>query len=441
VSKDAAPAARTRMRSLRTDVLLMLPARMALLLCTAATSALLARALGPDGRGAVAVALGLSLVLIQFGTFGVASANPYFVAREPDTRQRLIANSVALAIGTGLLLALVGIGVMLVTPSVLRGVGWTNLAIALAGVPAALLALFLQSILLGEGRTVAYNVVELAIALLTLAALAAFEVTVGIDVRLAIAVLVASRVLAAASFLALTAGGVHSIRPDPALLRRMLTYGLRVYAATLLGYLVVRFDMLLVNAYRGPKEAGFYAVAVSLGDALSILPAAVGINLFAHIARGSDDAKSAQAFRAAGVLYLALCAAITLLAGPLIRLVYGPDFAQAARLFWWLSPGVFCYGMLTILAHHFAGRGFPIEAVLVWIPGLVINLAIDFVFLPGGGTEVAPIASSIAYALLLFLHVRLFARSAGGYAVLRPRPEDAIYAIRRMLTRTSPEPS
>lgn len=246
----------------------------------------------------------------------------------------------------------------------------------------------------------------------------------------ALIILAGGRGVAALAFVLASWRGPARLKPDPELARRMIGYGFRVYAATLLAFLVIRIDLLLVNAYKGPTEAGYYAVTVALADALYILPSVVAVNLFAHVARGSDDEQSAKVFRSVAVLYLAVCAVSAALAGPVIDLIYGSEFDDAVPLFYWLAPGIFCLGMLNILAQHFAGRGFPLEAVLVWVVGLALNVAINLAFLPDGGTEVAAISSSAAYILLLALHVRMFASSVGGYRTLRPRWSETVELVR-----------
>lgn len=423
-----------RPSTLRRDVSLMLPTRVLLLLCAVATSAVISRALGPSGRGAVAVAFALSLILTQIGTLGVTSANPYFVAREPDTAARLVANSVLLALGVGAVLIAVGVGIRAVSPGSFDGVDAVNLLIALAAIPALLMAMFLQSILLGQGRTLAYNLVELALAVLTLVVIVAVEALAGLTPRSALALLAGGRVVAALAFLVIARREGARLTPDLGLARRMVGYGFRVYAATLLGFLVIRIDLILVSAYRGAEQAGYYAVAVALADALYILPSVVATNVFAHVARGAADDVSARAFRAVALLFGGVIAVSVLLAGPVIEIVYGAAFGEAAGLYRGLAPGIFALGMLTILSQHFAARGFQLEAVLVWFVGLAVNLAINFAFLPGGSTLVASIASSVAYVILLVLHVRLFARTSGGYRQLRPDVGEAL-ALARLVRR------
>jgi O-antigen/teichoic acid export membrane protein len=231
-----------------------------------------------------------------------------------------------------------------------------------------------------------------------------------------------------------------AVRPSPAVLnrmlaRRMLAYGFRAYVAILVSFLVIRLDLLLVNAYLGSTEAGLYSVAATLADGMYVLPAVVGLNLFPRVARSGESRETAEVFRSVAVLYGLVCLVTVPLAGPAVRLFFGDDFEGSISLYYWLLPGIYCLGMLTILAHHFAGRGYPTEAAAVWFVGLAINLAINVVFLPGRGAWVASLASSIAYAVLLVLHIRLFARETGSYEALRPRMREVVGFVRTAFAR------
>lgn len=112
-----------------------------------------------------------------------------------------------------------------------------------------------------------------------------------------------------------------------------------------------------------------------------------------------------------------------LLAGPAIHLLYGPRFAGSVGLYYWIAPGAFSLGMVTVLSNHFAGQGFPLTVMLMWLSAVVLNVALNVVFLPDG-LFVAPLASSVAYGLLLVMHTVAFAREVGGYWALVPRFSD-----------------
>ena len=138
------------------------------------------------------------------------------------------------------------------------------------------------------------------------------------------------------------------------------------------------------------------------------------------------------------LVYGVLVLASAVLAGPVIELLYGHAFAPSAGLYRWLAPGVFSLGLVTVLSNHFAGRGFPLQAMAVWLVGLAVNLSINLVYLPGNGTYIAALSSSIAYTLLLVLHIRLFAPEVGGLRELVPRPLELLALIRALLGRGAP---
>jgi O-antigen/teichoic acid export membrane protein len=418
----AAPGAQPR---LRTDVLWTFGGKAATLLFGLLIVVAVARELGPSGQGLFAVAYSLTLMLAQLGGLGLTTANPYFTAREPAQRASIVTNSLWLSAGLGVALVGVGLALNAFAPDVLQGLGWEPLVVALVGVPGALAALFLQSVLLGESRMVAYNLVEAGQATLTLAGILVALYAFDAGLTGALAVLTAGRYAALAAYLALLAPG----RLDPRLGRRMLAYGLRAYVAIVVSFLVIRLDLLLVNGYLGSEEAGLYSVAATIADGMFVLPMVVALNLFPRVARSDSHEQTAEIFRSLAVLYGALCL-LTIPAAQAIPLVFGESFEGSISLYYWLLPGVYCLGLLTILAHHFAGRGYPKEAAAIWFVGLGLNVAINVAFLPGRGAWVASLASSIAYAVLLALHVWLFVREAGTWGALRPRAGEIARMVR-----------
>jgi O-antigen/teichoic acid export membrane protein len=430
------PAEPPQQARLRTDVFLTFAGKGATLVLGLATAAVVARRLGPTGQGSFAVAYSLTLMLVQFGGLGLTTANPYFAARDPGKIPKIISNALWLSVALGLALGGVGVLVKLVAPGVVEGLGWTPLLVTLAGVPGGLAALFLQSVLLGEGRMVAYNAVEVTQATATLAALLVGFVLADLRLTGTLAILGAGRYGAALVYAVLLARRSRiGARPDPELVRSMLRYGFRVYVAILVSFLVIRLDLLLVNAYLGRTEAGLYSIAATLADGMFVLPMVVGLNLFPRVARGDPTRASAEVFRSIAVLYGLVCLATIPVAGIGIRAFFGAEFAGATSLYYWLLPGIYSLGLLTILSQHFAGRGFPPLAMAIWFVGLALNVALNLAFLPGRGAWVAALTSSITYGVLLVLYMWLFAREAGGLAALRPRPGEVVRFVRVAVSR------
>ncbi len=422
---------------LRTDVFVTFGGKMATLFLGLLTAVVIARELGPSGQGTFAVAYSLTLLLVQVGGLGIGTANPYFAARDAALLPRIVLNSYWLSAVLGLVLVGVGAALKLAAPEALEGLGWTPLAVTLAGIPAALAAYFLQSVLLGEGRMIAYNAVEAGQAALTLIGVVVGFVFFDFRVTGALAVIAAGRYVAVVIYVALLARHTKRLAvPDFRLAREMLKYGFRVYVAIVLSYLVIRFDLLLVNGYLGAHEAGLYSVAATLADGMFVLPMVIGLNLLPRVARGDPTKASAEIFRSVAVLYGLLCLLTVPLAGPAIRTFFGPEYSGATSLYYWLVPGIYAFGMLTILSSHFAGRGFPRQAIVIWFFGIGLNVVLNVLFLPGRGAYVASITSSVSYMVLLALHMWLFAKEAGGFRSLRPRLREVVQFVRVSLSKS-----
>lgn len=417
------------------DVLLTLGNKAGVLLLNVAGTIVVARTLGPSGRGAIAVAFSFTLLIIQFGSFGLQSANPYFAARDPARLGDIFGNTLWLAVGLGTLLAAGGLVVSQLFPALLRGLDVLEIAVVLVGVPAALANQLLQSILLAEGRMVAYNAVELSMGIVVFVGLVVGLGVLSFGVLGAITLMVSTNVAGSFAFaFALRHHRPTQRRPDLVLMRVMLRYGARVYIATLLAYLVGRVNLLLVNSYLGGVAAGEYSISLAIADGLHLLPTVVALNLFPRVARGEPAGDTAMAFRSLCLIYGLLCLITIPFAAPAIHLLYGSAFSDAITIYYWMVPAIFSYGMISVLAYHFAGRGFPREALLVWIPGLVVNFALVFPLLVHhDSVNVAAIAASLAYTLILVLHMRMFARESGSYRVLIPRPREAINLVAQIV--------
>ena len=76
------------------------------------TSVIVARILGPEGRGLYAVALAVGAIGMQFGNLGLHASNTYYVSRDRSLLPLLVSNTLLVSFafgGTGALLAGPGI--------------------------------------------------------------------------------------------------------------------------------------------------------------------------------------------------------------------------------------------------------------------------------------------------------------------------------------------
>jgi O-antigen/teichoic acid export membrane protein len=372
-----------------------------------------ARFLGPAGRGEYAVAVAVAAIGVQIGNVGIHTSSSWLVARDPRLLGALLANGVLLGCVIGAAEGLLALAATWVSPSI-APLPMPILLLALVSIPIGLVYLIGQNLLLGLRSVSRYNVLELGNRLGGLAIIVVFAIAGALSSFTAYAGTVVA--LGAATVLTLVVLGRSAgrISPRVRLIREHLGYGRRTYVGALITFLVFRLDLLLVQAMRGPADAGQYSIAIALTDWALLVPIVTGTLLFPTLSAMPNPSERWQ--RARGILLpillleLLVAAAFIAVGTPLVTFVFGTAFEPAAHAFVLMLPGVVCLSLQTILANYFFASGAP---RIVWLGpafGLIANIAFDLWLIPVAGVDGAAIASSVAYAVMLALALATFWR-------------------------------
>jgi O-antigen/teichoic acid export membrane protein len=375
------------------------------------SSILLARALGPQGRGLFAVASTLLALGIQFGNLGLPSSNTYQVAREPRSLPSLLANSLVLSLVLGTVICAVVWGINWARPTML-GLPTPVLLLAMAAIPLGMAYLLLQNLLLGVQDVGTYNRIEfvtrIAFVILILVACWGGVATVSWA-------LVAGLVTAAAAFLwawfALNRRIAQQLKVPVTiswpLFKTNLRYGLKVYIVTLCGYLILKVDLLMVNGLAGTEQAGYYSISSALADLLYMLPSTICSILFPRLSAISD---AQQRWKLTVRAMLGMCAVMVplavvaaLLAPWAVRTLYGEAFLPAATPFMILCASMVFYSISTVISNYLSAIGFPPAVIGIWAVVALLNLGLNAVLIPRFNIVGAAWSSLICYGAILAL--------------------------------------
>jgi O-antigen/teichoic acid export membrane protein len=265
------------------DAALTLASQAFVVLCGLATSVITARLLGPDGRGDYFVVVTFASLLVQFGNLGIHSSNTYLAARDASLVRGLTANSLWLATAAGM----AALAILLAGP----WTGWppegrqADYWLGCALVPPTLFCLLGGSLLVGGQRFARFNAFQIGSHLLVLAALAIAAASgagrTGVLCASAAAWWCCAVVLYV--LIARTSGG--SWRFEPRLLREGVGFAGKAYLSCLVGYLLARANVLLLDHLQNPQQIGYYSVAVQVADAMCLLPGSVGLVLLPRLVR------------------------------------------------------------------------------------------------------------------------------------------------------------
>ncbi len=368
----------------------------------------ISRALGPTGRGEVAFLITVGYLTAQFASLGVQQANANIGGSEPEAQPSLATNSLGISLGLGI----VAIGVLAVLIGAFPAVGAHSgsLArwIAFASIPAVIFADYLATLMQSDYRFAPVNVAAIVAPLAIIAANGALALAGLLTPTRAVAAWAGGqliRTLALAGYMGLRGRGFG--RPEPALARRMLGFGLRTHATRVMSFGNYRLDQWLVGSIAGARELGLYSVAVAWSEGLFFLPNALAAVQRPDLVRASPGEAYVRARRAHLVgqaVTLLLALVMIAFAGPLCTVVFGPAFHGSVAELRILALGGFGIAALKQLGDALTAQRKPLLESIAMAAAFVLTLALDIVLIPLEGGVGAAIASVTAY-------------SAGGLAV------------------------
>jgi O-antigen/teichoic acid export membrane protein len=175
-------------------------------------------------------------------------------------------------------------------------------------------------------------------------------------------------------------------------------------------------DAIFLSKLATMEAVGLYGAASKLVQAIVLIRPAIMHSLFPTLSRLSQEEPirfrkvGEQAIKLALALLLPLALTITLLAGDLVRLLYGPDFAQAVaalRVLIWLVVPSFVYAILTRVL--IAG-GHEKSTIAVAALSMVTNVGLDVILIPTWGPVGAAWATNISMALAMLVSWILVSR-------------------------------
>jgi O-antigen/teichoic acid export membrane protein len=384
-------------------------------LISVSTAAIIARWLGPEGKGTLTLALLVPGMLVLILSGGIGIANVYFAGSKRLTVSTLTGNSLSFTLmaTTLALIIVVGLSVTKLLETIIPGIPDWILLIAMLGFPTALLSRFFSSILQGLQRIATINVINLIQSILTLSLTAVFVVVWKLNLLGALVAPLAAGVLSLIFLCAILRqeGGVFRPLWKYTVVRSTLSFGLRGHIGNLLQFFNYRLDMFILNYFLGPANVGIYIVSVRLVELLWHLPNSVSFVIFPKAAATRPEEMNAFTPRVFGIT-LGLTAlgalGLALVGRPIINFVFSSAFISAYVPMLVLLPGVVLLGGAKVLTNEIAGRGYPHYNSVNAGLALVLTVVLDLVLIPRYSVLGAALASSIAYTAIFLASIGFY---------------------------------
>ena len=379
------------------------------------TSIVIARILGPEGKGAYALIVLVPTLLALLGNLGIGIANVYFGGKRRYNWAELASNSLVSALAAGIVLAFAFLAYLFIAnPAFLKGIEPGCLILATLTVPLSLLMVHFNSILLGQNRMKEYNLVIVVQsgALLMLVLLLLLATKSGV---LGTIVAWTSATLVAAVFSILLVRRTTNIKWSfhPRLFKDTVAFGVRGHLGNVMQFLNYRLGMFLLASFASVTFVGYYSVSIALAEALWYFPGAVGIVLFARTpGMKAEEANRATPRICRNTLFLTVLAALVVfgLGNYIITLLFGSAFLPALKPLWILLPGAAALSISNVLCNEMAGRGKPIVGTIAAGASLAVNIPLNLLLIPRIGVSGAALAAGISYTLTTLVVLVAFLR-------------------------------
>jgi O-antigen/teichoic acid export membrane protein len=381
------------------------------------TSVVLARALGAEGRGQLAVIMLLPAMLSTFLNLGVSPANVFYISSGRVSSNIALRTSMLLAFSFSLLGVSISVPLLLFKSDTLfPGAPLWLLLLGMSLFPIQLLDGFFVSIINGQQRFKEYAAISLLSPFLYLAALSAFVWILNSGVIGA----VASKLVVSIVSLMVLFFFFRNFFREPCSKRDIVhyskqcfNYGGRSHLSNIMAFVNYRADLFILNLFLSSANLGIYAISIALAESLWLLSKGINTVLLPKLSElhnAEKKRKMLTPFIARWVFLLTFAAATVaaIIIPYAINLLYGAEFMPGAQTFRVLLIGIALGSFSRVLANDIAARDFPQYNFYASIAVVSVNVTMNFILIPKWGILGAAAATSFAYAFNSILKICIY---------------------------------
>lgn len=375
-------------------------------------SILISRSLGPSGKGEYSAALTLSEILIYLLLLGLGNGILFSASKRQSEKSKIAFVSTVLSIFLGLLGTALILFLVFIDDPLTKNIKINSL-ICVSLLPAIAIPISnLRHLLYAEGRLKEINLMTIFNPVIQLVLILLLLTTKSMNVTNALIAYVATNFLIFI-YQQFLIGKHTGYEPNFSreIIKEIFSISLKSYFISLMTFIIIRSDILLLNAIRGNYETGIYSVSAALAGKMLLITSPLYYILSPEVIRDVKGRLEQQlkisrhlVVFLAGLLLLA-----DLLYKPAVNLLYGQKFVESFNSFLILNIGIIFLGLIDVFNPYFLSKKFPAISIIAPLIAALSNILLNLVFIPRYGHIAAAATSSLSYFLyylLLSLYIR-----------------------------------
>jgi O-antigen/teichoic acid export membrane protein len=381
------------------------------------SSIIIARALGPEGKGLYELARMIPTMTVILASVGISHSNIYFIGKNKYPIGQIVGNVLFYSIIIGGTVTFI---LLILAPYLnnyfLKDASQIYLYTTLPLIPFLMISGSIYYVLLGYRKMVKLSILRLINPLTYLIILVIIYYLFQLSVYGAIWAYISGHLvcLSLGIYFLVKSGYCTGLTLNKALYKESFKFGFKQYLGTIFQLLNYRLDMLIIAVLLTSMEVGHYSVSVIIAETIWYIPVSLGQVLYPKTA--SSDTKAANTFTPlvcktniilTFIAVLILCG----ISGIIIPWLFTTEFYPSVMALRLLLPGTFFLGISKVLGSDLTGRGFPQYSTYAALVSLIFTIILDFLLIPHFGINGAALASSISYMISALIITYLFIRT------------------------------
>jgi O-antigen/teichoic acid export membrane protein len=363
---------------------------------------ILPRMLGPEQSGVYFAILAVPALLFRLLEMGIRASTVFHSGRKLFNDQEILTGVIFIF----LLSSLLCIIILLLTFYFVNDPSFTFPLVLLVMLltPLQLMAAYSKGLLIARERIRAFNRVNGAVITLNLIGVLIFVVILKWSVFGSLLALLCSNfVLGIVALKLVFSGYSFQLKFNSKVIGSLYRHGLLFALSFFIMRLNYRVDILILQQLSTHSEIGYYSLGVNIAQLLWEIPAAIGLIIATRTAHSEDisliNKQVSSLFRIALLISFVSAVVIYFLTPIFTPLIWGEKFIPSISMTQTILPGTIFITLFLVLNSYFVGNGKPKFAIYIFTPALLINVVLNYLWIPSYGGVGAAMATNVSYIL------------------------------------------
>ncbi|MBE0508635.1 MAG: flippase [Marinospirillum sp.] len=199
--------------------------------------------------------------------------------------------------------------------------------------------------------------------------------------------------------------------------KELFSQGWVIYLGSIFAVIYLKVDQVMLRWFEGSEAVGIYAVAAQLSEAWYFVPVAIVASFFPKLIKLKEEnpeqfnKRLQQLFDLLFILALGVAVVMTFLSEWVITLFFGAYYIDSASVL-----VIHIWAAIFIFMRAAFSKWILIENALVFSlitqgAGALINVALNYFFIPSFGVQGAAYATLISYAFASFFSLLIYSKT------------------------------